>query len=661
MAGSANDSKTNIYYIFYLVGLVILFFGYLFPTLRIWGVNHLAYQAVIFVIIFFTLFVICGFLLYRSKSDALDFKNQKLIFLIIAAVYPVLFYLLQVKTYFLGDGYQNLSLLEQSDPLIKFSAYGEGLAHLEMKNLLGGAESQALLSFKIISIGSGLLLILFIIYGAFKLFEKQFDRLAFVLGIGSGGYMLLSFGYVEHYSLFVLSVAMILVAGLLIVQNKMNRFIIIPLWLLSLFFHLFALTLLPAVIYLLYQNSYLSQKINRTITTAIVLALVISGAVMFGYFYSNYYFFKFAFIPLVSTRFTLNGYSLFSLNHLLDILNLLVMLSPGIIIFLALILKNFKMESLKKPELVFTLAGSLAAFGTVFILDPKLGMPRDWDLLSYSGIFIVGFIVSYLLFNREKLRAYKTVLSLIILLNFAFLFARAAAQHNEAIAIKHLKYYIDFDPVKNQSVYLPLIKYYSARGEKDTVEALRNERDQRFPDRLLNKEGLADYQAGNLESAMTKIKEALKYNPVNSGMYSNLALCVMELKLYDSALVLLKIADGLNPGNQNNYSNLGDCYYFLKDFRLSEEYYQKALSLNGNAFNALGGMMRLCQEQERREEFLNYFTRLANHPQATVPYIVSLARYYLQEGEREKAERQLNRALEKGLDTNIYNQLMQLQ
>lgn len=584
-----NLKNRSVYFIFYLLGLGLLITGFLYPSTRSWGFNHLAYQANLFMILYLGLFLILAAIIYRLKIDQYNFRANKTIFGIIVIIYPVLFYFLRIKTFFLGDGYQNLELLKQTDPPIKFSNYGETLAHLGFKNLLGGTEHDALISFQVISFVSGLLLLIFLNYAAFKMFDRQFDRLAFVLGLGSGGYIFLSFGYVEYYSLFVMSVAIFLVAGLLIAQKKLNRFVIIPLWLLALFFHLLAFTLLPAVVYLLYQNSSLSRKIKPTLLKIIVTVFFIKGILLFAYFYNNYYFFKFAFIPIVSNRFTLNSYTLLSLNHLLDSLNLLILLSPGIIIFLSILLTKFTWTSLKKPELIFLMIGSISAFGAVFILDPKLGMPRDWDLFSYSGIFIVGFVIIYLLLNKEKLRSYKSILSLIVLLNFAFLFSRAVAQHHEEVAIKHLKNYINFDPVKNQSVYLPLIKYYSNLGDQQKIEELRSERDKRYPSRLLNKEGLTEYNQGNLDQAMKNINEALKYNPVNSGIYGNLALCLMELKQYDSALTLLQIADGLNPGNNINYSNLGDCYYLKNDYKEAERYYLKSLSLDSNGFNALGG------------------------------------------------------------------------
>lgn len=71
-------------------------------------------------------------------------------------------------------------------------------------------------------------------------------------------------------------------------------------------------------------------------------------------------------------------------------------------------------------------------------------------------------------------------------------------------------------------------------------------------------------------------------------------------------------------------------------------------------------MMRLCQDQKRIDEFYRYFIKLANQPEASLAYIVTLTKYYIQNNEKELAKYHLQRALEKGLDSTNYKQLLDL-
>ncbi|MCK4461803.1 MAG: hypothetical protein KAW46_08350, partial [candidate division Zixibacteria bacterium] len=124
------------------------------------------------------------------------------------AASAVLFYFLRARTHFLGDGYTLLSSLATDQATaMKIREYGESLLHIWLENLIGGdGQAAALLSYQIISIAAGLLFVIVTALFASKLFERTADRVLFLLGVCTGGYMLLFFGYVENYSLFVLSV-----------------------------------------------------------------------------------------------------------------------------------------------------------------------------------------------------------------------------------------------------------------------------------------------------------------------------------------------------------------------------------------------------------------------------------------------------------------------
>lgn len=99
------------------------------------------------------------------------------------------------------------------------------------------------------------------------------------------------------------------------------------------------------------------------------------------------------FLPLFAPASPYNEYSLFHINHITDIINLVLFWSP------VLILALFAVFSQKAGHLfmrdnyflivVFGLFGYLAIS---FVLNPLLSLPRDWDLLSIGTPFLLIWV-----------------------------------------------------------------------------------------------------------------------------------------------------------------------------------------------------------------------------------------------------------------------------
>ena len=344
-----TDYKTRIYTAYYITISAVLLVS-IFPEYRFWGFNQWAYFPPVWRILLISLGLLLppiGSFLFGGKGKSLidglngylERKHNYLkLSVLIITLMSVGFYFLRAKTHFLGDGYMNLRSLASAKPLIKDSAFGETKAHIWVKSLLGGNdEATALLSFQIISIMSGVILVMAVLLLARKLFEKRLDSLLFSLGIISGGYMLLFFGYVEYYSLFVLSLTIYSLAGLLIVNGKLNKWFAIPLFLPSIFFHILGITLLPSTLFLLFSDTRLDKLIHSLSKKTKLLVSIVGGIALlsiFIYFYLNSYRFRFAFVPILPDRFTVEGYTLFSIKHIADFLNLLFLLIPGLLVFL---------------------------------------------------------------------------------------------------------------------------------------------------------------------------------------------------------------------------------------------------------------------------------------------------------------------------------------
>lgn len=433
------NRRLVVLFVAYYVTLIAMLVASFYPESRVWGLNWWAFFSLW---VRWSLFIIGGlapliFLIpsVRKSSGELKPVNQNRQYLIISTgtsvICALLFYLLRAKTHFLGDGYTLISSLGASRSFaIKFREIGESLAHVGLFSVLGSdGESTALLSYQIISCVAGILFVFLALFSARRLFDTLLDRLLFVFGLLSGGYLLLFFGYVENYSLFVLSLFSFVIAGLLIAEGKINRWWILALFGLSVFFHVMGVILLPATLYLLISGTSLGQIMTRMKRSTILLLSIIgaTGAVaVFYHFYTSSYFFRFAFVPFIENRFTTNGYTMFSLDHILDFMNLLFLLIPGLLLLAVSIHKTEIIQQFKHRWFKFLSIAILSTLGAVFIFDPRLGMPRDWDLFAFAGVPIAVFTFYYLLKQKNKTNQMTTVL--IVVLGMLILIPRVGSQ-----------------------------------------------------------------------------------------------------------------------------------------------------------------------------------------------------------------------------------------
>ena len=203
----------------YLLMLVLYFVISFIPDNRLWGFNWWGYFPIWVPIVLLGTGLCLPIILYslfhvydKTKADDKT-ENVKIYYYfssVIIIIVALSFYFFRVKTHFLGDGYQLLSRLTEGSIKLKFWDIGTSLATEVIYSQLSRDNSErALIAFQISSILAGIIFLIEIFYISLKLFESNTNRILFSCGIISGGYILLFFGYVENYSLFVSSVTLL--------------------------------------------------------------------------------------------------------------------------------------------------------------------------------------------------------------------------------------------------------------------------------------------------------------------------------------------------------------------------------------------------------------------------------------------------------------------
>jgi len=657
----------------YYFTLVVYLAASFFPEARLWGINWWAYLpgwarwglfclgVLVPIIVKFTAKRIGG----GSAGDASTGHDRK--YFVVAAVvvmgFGLLFYFLRARTYFLGDGYTLLSELAANSPFaMKTREFGESLAHIWLRNLIGGdGNTAALLSHQIISITAGLLFVLFSAWFSRKLYERMVERVLFFLGVCSGGYMILFFGYVENYALFVLSIFTYSLTGLLVALGKANRLWLLPPLVTAVFLHVLGVTLVPSALYLWIAPTRLGRSIQSWKWSSKLLALIPVVAVVgyvFYHFYATSYFFRFAFVPILENRFTVEGYTMFSVKHLMDYLNLLLLLMPGLLVTVAVASLLPVRKLLRERQFAYLAILTASVLGAVFVFDPKLGMPRDWDLFSFAGAPLV--VLCFYLIPRANLPSGDAISTAVLSVALCglVLVPRVADLSLPDIALSRFKYYASLDRLRSmnaRTVYQTyLLQHNDSLALKKEVDLFRAD----YPEWTINEDALSIAEKGRYDLAIPDFRKAIRLNPGFWNAYANLGWCFLRTNRVDSALAYLEWANGMSPnGSRVNY-RLGAAYLLAGDYKEAEFRLLKALQLDSDDQEALAGLVTLYQKTGRTEEMLRYLTRLSRLKNSAPEYTAWLGDYYLQDGRYEEAAAAYRRAVDRGLDSSYVLELL---
>ncbi|UCC78509.1 MAG: tetratricopeptide repeat protein [Candidatus Zixiibacteriota bacterium] len=509
---------------------------------------------------------------------------------------------------------------------------------------------DALLSYRLVSLFAGLTTMMVMAVSLKYLYREKAERLLVFLGVMSCGVVLLFFGYVENYALFNTIIISFCFLGMLAVDKKISRLWPILIAVISIAFHYFGVVFLPAAIYLLFRGTALGNKLKDSIGLRIALAAValVSLIISVVYFYEKSYAIRFALVPFVNDRFTINGYTLLSVSHILDYLNLIFRLIPGLLIGLIGILILRPGIKGMHPRAVFLSMTSAVSLGFVFFIDPKLGMARDWDLMGFAGFPLSILIIDLLLRNNKHVANGRLALKYIILIGTFILISRAGTLIDPRAALQLLANDMRQDWIKYSAIGDPLKQYVEWGGDSRVVDSVIKEHRQRFKDSPSSK-ALKYFNDNDYENAARLFEEDIRYNPQRAFPYGYLAMCQEQFGRYDSAIALLDIAYGLDNYNLGIIVELGSCYAIKGDNSKAINYFQKALSLEKDHIPALVKLTALFMIQGDLEKSQEYYRRLLNRNDVSPLYFYAIGNDFESHGYKSLALRSFNEAIKRRL------------
>jgi tetratricopeptide (TPR) repeat protein len=604
MPDSSPDKKQVIFYpglilalLYYLPGLI--------PIQSLWGINHLQYFSPLIKIGFGMLLIVScfpittemAFKIFDKLAAIFNRTSRSCRLVMIVAISISIFYLLRVHIHSLGDGYQRAYQIGKGyyfyhTELLDFLFHA---LFFRFINIFSVVSPE--ITYSIFSMICGIFFIITV--WTFKFsdsWDSKASGLIKILIIAMGGTQLF-FGYVESYSLYYPAVIIYILWSVRYLEIGRG---IIPISVLMTaipFIHLTGLFLLPSFLYILYnhyQRNRSSIGIIRHLPAAIVTIGLIS--ILSIVLWTEWRLAKFtgswskSFLPL----FFLSEYSILSPRHPLDILNELLLIVPASAILLWFIIrgrwKGACPRSLKHYLILIILGGILL----LLMVEPKLGMARDWDLFSVpSAALGTAIILLFYKLYPNSNRICKLLIIPVILISSLWVLTNSSPDRQLARAENLLKidnhgqpyvtellahYYLNIannssktlslyetipDQYKNARVYSAMAKI---RLDLDQpLEALKEARRGLVVDSL---EPLLNYAVGaallgldSLAQSIPYLMRAQEIMPDDPSILNMLAMAFMNTGRYEQASTCLNLILKNNPGFAPAYMNLGELHY----------------------------------------------------------------------------------------------------
>jgi len=608
-----------------------------FPSERFWGINLFYYMApawrwilaacALLILIPSVNNALGSFL--GNVSHAVPDKFRKLSkyyrYTLLSLLAGALFWVLKVKTYLLGDSFLRAREINLGAKF-SFTAPLDFLLHAGVAKLLNWDAFQ---TYAVLSVISGTIFVFLVLLLADLMGRDGKERLLVFSVIVTMGAIELFFGYVESYSVVYMATILYVVLSLRYVKNKSGLILPILAFLLAFSLHLFAVTLLPSLIYMVLsgrkRKSGDDRRGGKPFKLILSSGLVLVAAVVLFLLQAynpehkglDYYLIS----PLGSG---VGSYSLFSLSHLLDLINHQLLVSPvGLLICLTPVLA-FSVKTARKDKLArFLLVLSLSTLAYALLIDPKLGYPRDWDLFAFAalGYTLLGLHVFLRYWRETKTGDLRFVtLSLLftsLLSTVPWIYVNAT----EETSVARFEHLLKLDRDRSAHGHETLAMYYNTHGnwQKElehwkkaavaersaryinNVAAVYN-RQQRYDlalkelekslevdptfDRTHFSRGDVLARMGMYEEALREFREAIRLRPDRMQYYNNLGGHLTKLGRDREAVEVLQQGLKVNPDHYPLYRDLGYAYYNLGDFAGAEKYLKLYLERTPEAEDA---------------------------------------------------------------------------
>jgi len=658
------------------IATAILFFrlaASFLPKERLWGFSHAGYLSG-FPLIYPALFLVALYLYLRGKKRPVipsirdDSKKpvsflRKLSPILIIVLAVLMFYSLAVDSHFLGDGYSLLSNLSKANPIVKGRAYGEMQAQLLYHKLFSlGDQYDGYRTFRNLSIFAGLIFIISLLYYSRKIFTTRFAYYSFVALNFLSAITILYYGYVETYSLTSAVAFIFFLSGTAALKNRKKSIMPILAFAVAVFLHGINIVYLPSFLfYLIFAFGPVKIK-NLLTLKGRQLIFAAAGGFILLYIVVKIWappFWQMAFLPVVANLFTLDGYTLFSLKHIIDYANLLIFIVPvALVAFILLrILKEKGTGKGLSFESGFLLMSVISGLLSAFVLEPKLGMARDWDLMS---TMLVGTQIAGVYFWIEKYHKniqFQITTGLVTIICASIFIPWLGLNYSRKGLYDYNMAMLELDPKHGRPGFYAVGELMQSIGVKREAERILRYCDRQFPEVALDKQGAYYYVKRQTSKALNLFDRSIGANPAWFGPYLDKGICLIAMGRPKEAIEALKTADALNPYSPDTYRRMGDAYNMLGDKEQAVIFWNKSLYYGPDDFQIYFALGQYYLEKNMPDSAIYYYTAL---PDSSYPpeVLYQLGVVAMKKGDKLKATSYFDRYIAIGKDSTTLQNII---
>jgi len=596
-----------------LISAVGLFFillhvlGMLLPVEYFWGVNHwgLFPKPVIILFMIFGFFF-CLMPAFKKISDD-DFKlnifSNKIYYAVIPFLSIIPFWFFRQKLYFLGDGYLWLRNLQANirfraqEPLEVFTR--SVFYEFSKKSFNLSTET----SMAILSVLCGIIFIFIALLTANILGNTRVQKTIIFLSLCTMGTIQLFFGYIETYSITTILILFFIFLSLNSLNKKKYYHISIFIFSLAVCAHLSAAAFFPAILYLFIMN--LRERTNTVskiklsgtsiISGIIPLLLVIlifsTGGASFETIFKELSG-KGHILPLFSIEKSPNiSYSLFSVYHIIDIINEYILIAPLFFFaFFFIILNPGKIKVfLADKKVIFLFICSLSGFIFSFIFNMEIGASRDWDLFSAYSIplTILSILIIFDIFKKRIKEIGILVIGCCILHTLPWVLHNSNRDYS-------LKQYLKLTKSETWNRHARSIAfdelrvYYLEKGDIQKALVYATKAYNIGKSRRLTQNMAAVYSELALQTVKEKkyldaekyFLKAYEFNPDDFEVTKNVGFFYFTVNNYDKAAVYYLRALEIQPDNVNTLRNTAMLFFLRENYVVAQQLLDRAIELN---------------------------------------------------------------------------------
>ncbi len=653
---------TLIVYIFFSLNLIFKFD-------LMWGLNHLLFIkepiAFLFIIPFTIVFLSTRFIKESFWENLLEKKMYYLIFVsnlsfsIFILAFTTFLYFFRIETFFLGDGYAWIANFSNPEFfLIKPTEFLSSYIIRGVQFLLGAnSKETSLLAFQIISIFSGVLFffnlknIINIIFD-----NKQVKVFAFLSFLFSG-LTLLFMGYVEFYPILWMSTSLYVYFGLKSFTSSKYLVWGILFFIITLLMHAQAIYLSFGFIYVLVWRKFDIDKTKRYVKKHITQVSLISTVLSLATIYIMYQNNKISqiLLPLFSSNPENPSYFVFSFMHLLDILNLILLLFPMLIVFAIIFILDFKKIKFDTFSIYLT-SSSIGSLLFLLFINPYIGFARDWDLMSMT-LFLPILLIFYLIEKTQiKLSGSSIIIVLFLSLTFTSSFIFLNIDKNKSLS-RYESILFSRQGLQFRPGWTILFNYYIENSLPKKATVLQNEMKSRFIDYYKFNNAYTFIDSGKYQDAYTISNYLTKAYPKNIDFIQLRGSIFMEMQNFDSAQYYFEKALQIQSTYPPVLKFYGDLLLRKGDYKTAITILEKGKSVSHGRTDIVellaSGYIRFGKIDKAIEIAKTFYLKDKQSPSY---YIISMF-IYLQNKNKEKAVYHYQKFLEFGKDRDDYEQI----